>query len=58
MSMKKEEAGVKYITFDETRPMDLVLLGRIAVDFNPVDYFQPLEDCTTFMWADLRPISR
>ena len=39
---------MKYITFDETRPMDLVLLGRIAVDFNPVDYFQPLEDCTTF----------
>ena len=40
---------MKYITFDETRPMDLVLLGRIAVDFNPVDYFQPLEDCTTFI---------
>ena len=39
---------MKYITFDEKRPMDLVLLGRIAVDFNPVDYFQPLEECTTF----------
>lgn len=39
---------MKYITFDETRPMDLVLLGRIAVDFNPVDYFHPLEECTTF----------
>lgn len=37
-----------YITFDETRPFDIVLLGRVAVDFNPVDYFQPLEECTTF----------
>ncbi len=38
----------KYIEFDSKRPMDLVLLGRIAVDFNPVDYFHPLEECTTF----------
>ena len=37
-----------YITFDQSRPFDLVLLGRVAVDFNPVDYFQPLEECTTF----------
>jgi 5-dehydro-2-deoxygluconokinase len=39
---------MQYITFDEKRPMDLVLLGRIAVDFNPVDYFHPLAECTTF----------
>ena len=39
---------MSYITFDQTRPYDLVLLGRVAVDFNPVDYFQPLEECTTF----------
>lgn len=39
---------MQYIEFDEKRPMDLVLLGRIAVDFNPVDYFHPLEECTTF----------
>jgi len=39
---------MKYITFDESRPMDLVLLGRVAVDFNPVDYFHPLKECTTF----------
>ena len=37
-----------YITFDQRRPYDLVLLGRVAVDFNPVDYFHPLEECTTF----------
>lgn len=37
-----------YIEFDQSRPYDLVLLGRVAVDFNPVDYFRPLEECTTF----------
>ncbi|MBQ7358916.1 MAG: 5-dehydro-2-deoxygluconokinase [Lachnospiraceae bacterium] len=37
-----------YIEFDQSRPFDIVLLGRVAVDFNPVDYFQPLEECTTF----------
>ena len=25
---------MKYIEFDESRPMDLVLLGRVAIDFN------------------------
>ena len=39
---------MSYITFDASRPYDLVLLGRVAVDFNPVDYFHPLEECTTF----------
>lgn len=39
---------MSYITFDPSRAYDLVLLGRVAVDFNPVDYFQPLEECTTF----------
>lgn len=39
---------MSYLTFDQSRPMDLVLVGRIAVDFNPVDYFKPLKECTTF----------
>ena len=39
---------MSYVTFDHSRPYDLVLLGRVAVDFNPVDYFHPLEECTTF----------
>ena len=39
---------MSYITFDNNRPFDVVLLGRVAVDFNPVDYFHPLEECTTF----------
>ena len=39
---------MSYITFDNSRPFDVILLGRVAVDFNPVDYFHPLEECTTF----------
>lgn len=39
---------MKYLEFDEKREMDIVFLGRIAIDFNPVDYFQPLSECTTF----------
>jgi len=36
------------LTFDAKRPLDLVLLGRAAIDFNPVDYFQTLAESTTF----------
>jgi len=36
------------LTFDPARPLDLVLLGRAAIDFNPVDYFQTLAESTTF----------
>ncbi|MDR2646843.1 MAG: 5-dehydro-2-deoxygluconokinase [Oscillospiraceae bacterium] len=36
------------IAFDTARPLDLVLLGRVAIDFNPVDYFQTLVESTTF----------
>lgn len=39
---------MKYITFDPQREFDLILLGRIAIDFNPVDYFKTLEESTTF----------
>lgn len=39
---------MRYIEFEQTRPMDLVLLGRVAIDFNPVDYFHSLSDSTTF----------
>jgi len=36
------------ICWDETRPLDIIPLGRIAIDFNPVDYFQTLVESTTF----------
>lgn len=39
---------MKYIDFDNNREYDLVLLGRIAIDFNPLDYFKTLDKSETF----------
>ncbi len=39
---------MKYIEFDNTKQYDLILLGRVAVDLNPVDYYCPLNESTTF----------
>lgn len=39
---------MKWLQTDESRKYDLVLLGRIAIDLNPVDYFQTLAQSTTF----------
>lgn len=36
------------ITWAQDRPLDIVPLGRVAIDFNPVDYFKPLSESTTF----------
>lgn len=36
------------IQFPEGRKYDMVLLGRVAIDLNPVDYFQTLAESTTF----------
>lgn len=37
-----------YVHFDETKEYDMILLGRVAVDFNPTDYYKPLSESTTF----------
>ena len=40
---------MKYINFDESRKLDLILLGRVAIDFNPAyseevkEEFKPLK---------------
>ena len=45
---------MNYIEFDSKRPMDLILLGRVAIDFNPVyndqvkEDFKPLKDVHIF----------
>ncbi len=36
------------ITFDNTRPLDIILIGRVAIDFNPIDYFQTLSQSSKF----------
>lgn len=45
---------MKYIEFDQSRPMDLILLGRVAIDFNPAyndqvkEEFKPLKKVHMF----------
>ena len=39
---------MKYVEFDNNKEFDLILLGRVAVDLNPVDYYCPLNESTTF----------
>lgn len=33
---------MQYVTFENNRKLDLIAIGRIAIDFNPLDYFKPL----------------
>lgn len=37
-----------YLTLDETREFDMILLGRAAIDLNPTDFYKPLSESTTF----------
>jgi 5-dehydro-2-deoxygluconokinase len=39
---------MSYLNFDSSRPVDVIPLGRAAIDFNPVDIPNPLQDCHTF----------
>ncbi|MCM1222668.1 MAG: 5-dehydro-2-deoxygluconokinase, partial [Lachnospiraceae bacterium] len=39
---------MQYITFDSAKEYDLILLGRVAIDFNPVDLNRPLEESSNF----------
>ncbi len=45
---------MKYIAFDDARPYDLILLGRVAIDFNPAyndqvkEEFKPLKKVHMF----------
>jgi len=39
---------MQYISFDSSKEYDLILLGRIAIDFNPVDLNRPLEESSNF----------
>jgi 5-dehydro-2-deoxygluconokinase len=36
------------VEFAQEKQMDIICVGRIAVDFNPVDLNRPLEESTTF----------
>lgn len=36
------------VDFNQSKAFDVIPLGRVTVDLNPVDYYQPLQACTTF----------
>ena len=37
-----------YLNLRNNRPLDVIAMGRICIDFNPVDYHKPWKDCETF----------
>lgn len=39
---------MKYITFDDSKEFDVILIGRVAIDFNPTDYYKPLKKSSNF----------
>ncbi len=39
---------MKYIEFDESRALDLIPIGRVAIDFNPTDYYNTLDKCENY----------
>ena len=32
------------VKFDASRPLDVIPVGRVAIDFNPTDYNKPLSE--------------
>ena len=36
------------ISFDLTKPLHIIPVGRVAIDFNPTDYNRPLNESTNF----------
>lgn len=37
-----------YITFDAAKPFDMILLGRVAIDLNPVDAYKTLAESEVY----------
>ena len=39
---------MKYVEFDQSKPLDVIPIGRIAIDFNPTDMNRPLSESCNF----------
>ncbi len=39
---------MSYLSFDSTKPLDVIPIGRIAIDFNPTDMNMPLSESSNF----------
>ena len=37
-----------YVTFDMSKPLDFIPIGRVAIDFNPTDMYMPLSESSNF----------
>ncbi|MCC8022796.1 MAG: PfkB family carbohydrate kinase, partial [Clostridiales bacterium] len=37
-----------YIQFDADKPLDVIPIGRVAIDFNPTDMYKPLSESGNF----------
>ena len=49
MQIKPErKIKMSYIEFDKTKPLDVIPIGRIAIDFNPTDMNKPLSESSNF----------
>ena len=48
VTVMSEQNAKQYVSFDSTRPIDVIPIGRATVDLNPVDYNRTLEESTTF----------
>lgn len=46
--MKNSVLTKDLIQFPENRTYDMTLLGRVAIDFNPIDYFKTLSESSIF----------
>ncbi|MCD7722429.1 MAG: 5-dehydro-2-deoxygluconokinase [Clostridiales bacterium] len=39
---------MNYVSFDSSKPIDFIPVGRIAIDFNPTDMYMPLSKSANF----------
>ena len=39
---------MKYVEFDQSKPLDVIPIGRVAIDFNPTDMNRPLSESCNF----------
>jgi 5-dehydro-2-deoxygluconokinase len=46
--VSKEGFLMNHLTFDQSKHIDIIPIGRVAIDFNPNDIHKPLEESRTF----------
>ena len=44
----KGQIKMSYVKFDNSKALDVIPIGRIAIDFNPTDMNKPLSESSNF----------